>query len=324
MFQQVERPGAPWTPNLVAADLEGLASAGANYLNLSIPGPFAVSPPYAEDVESSRRLDEIIRRAADAGLNVVLSFRTGPGRSERDIVKNDSGPLRRELFDNATAETQFTHMWKTVAQRYRGSNRVVGYDLLVEPHAPDGAKPGEQQEFQGRWARIAQGLIKAVRAEDGETPILVSPVDWGTVAGLESWEPLQGERIVYTAHQYVPYEYTHPPEENARPLPFKQAVQNMRERVEAVRLWKERHPLSPVGVNEFGVWHAAERADEFLHEELRLLEAIGVNHAVWIWEVLDPDYDERTFDVKQNSRLLRALEDNWKHNCEREEPPSPP
>ncbi len=89
----------------------------------------------------------------------------------------------------------------------------------------------------------------------------------------------------------------------------------------AIQCWKDAHPGCPVAVNEFGLAVTAVGVDfkprlphRFIAEELRLFESIGVNHAVWIWEVQDEDYTEREFDVRTNTQVLEALQENWKLN----------
>jgi aryl-phospho-beta-D-glucosidase BglC (GH1 family) len=183
VYQQ-EDSGHPWYPRLVEDDLKGLAKAGANYVNLSVPGPYNVVPPYGRSGAFADRLDEIVRWAEAAGLHVVLSFRTGPGHSEFDITNQGPEAHSRELFTDSRAQAAFIRMWQEVARRYANRPLVVGYDLLVEPHAD--LKPGTPEEpFRKTWADLAQRPVDAIRKIDEKTPILISPSQYGSVDGLE-------------------------------------------------------------------------------------------------------------------------------------------
>jgi len=113
VYQQ-EDSGTPWYPLLVQEDLKDLAQSGANYVNFSVPGPYNVAPPYGPNHAFARRLDEVVSWAEAAGLYVVLSFRTGPGRGEFDITGEGAQPFSRHLFQDAKAQQSFLAMWKEV------------------------------------------------------------------------------------------------------------------------------------------------------------------------------------------------------------------
>ena len=70
--------GPPYTQD----DFERLAAWGANLVVISHPGLFTEEPPYRLDFAVQENLDRLLEMAARAGLFAVISFRTGPGRSE--------------------------------------------------------------------------------------------------------------------------------------------------------------------------------------------------------------------------------------------------
>jgi len=83
-------PG-PLGPPYTQADFDALAAEGANWVDLSVPGLFTVQPPYRPDPAVVEGVDRLIAMAARAGLRVVLSARTGPGRSEFSILREGAG-----------------------------------------------------------------------------------------------------------------------------------------------------------------------------------------------------------------------------------------
>jgi len=79
--------GPPYTQ----ADFDALASLGANYVNLSTPGLFTERPPYVLDEKVQSNLDRMIEMAANASLFAVITFRTGPGRSDFTFYRDGAG-----------------------------------------------------------------------------------------------------------------------------------------------------------------------------------------------------------------------------------------
>lgn len=78
-------PG-PFGPPFEQADFDNLAALGANYVNFSVAGLYTMEPPYEIDDEAVAHLDRLLEMAAQAHLYAVISFRTGPGRSEFSII----------------------------------------------------------------------------------------------------------------------------------------------------------------------------------------------------------------------------------------------
>jgi hypothetical protein len=86
----------------------------------------------------------------------VISFRTGPGRSEftffwgKDDDWFDASYYNDIVWQDRAAQEAWAAMWQHTAARYRDNPIVVGYDLMVEPNANevwlDVWDPGESQE----------------------------------------------------------------------------------------------------------------------------------------------------------------------------------
>jgi hypothetical protein len=137
----------------------------------------------------------------------------------------------------------------------------------------------------------------------------VSPADWGVVRSLTGWTPLRGQKVLYTVHQYEPFAYTH---EGAR----RYSTRDLDTLYAAMQRWLSQNPGEHLAVNEFGVKRHKPRASRFLEQQLERLEALGVNHAAWLWEVSDtsaPSYAPE-FDFKRERAQLRAFTDNWRNN----------
>lgn len=302
VYQQDESrsdKGGDFGPNLVLDDLQNLADAGANYVNFSIPGTYHVKTN-TQWPQMIAHLDNMVQWAKEAGLYVVISARTGPGRGEGDITED--GLMNKTVYNNASQQKAWVSMWQQIAKRYGSQGHVVGLDLMVEPHDVSRAK----------WRSFAQKMIDGIRSVDSQIPILVSPGDWGGADSLDGWNPLRGNNLVYTVHQYEPFTYTH--EESASYSPS-----DLSDQFATMKQWMAEHPGQPLAVNEFGVKKHKKGADRFLVQELQLLEQLGANHAAWLWEVSDTDAPSFApqFDFKQNAKQLAAFKNNWRKNAVR-------
>ena len=81
----------PLGPPFTQQDFDDLAALGANYVNLSVPGLYTEEPPYTLDPDVQDRLDRLLEMVAQADMFAVISFRTGPGRSEFTFYLEDVG-----------------------------------------------------------------------------------------------------------------------------------------------------------------------------------------------------------------------------------------
>ena len=255
---------------------------------------------YRRDPLLWANLDSMVRKAEDAGLRVVVSFRTGPGRNE-SVFGGEEDDVLRELWHSEDARDAWVAMWRETADFLKDRPAVVGYDLMVEPllreENPDSsAKPDD-------WYLLAERMVSAIRDVDGTTPILVSVAPGGNPRAVGNLDPARfrpaENRVVFTVHQYIPYDYTHQrtihSEFDCRtgrptgthvdsPRAYGPQVKEEMESVyDGIRLWKERHKVA-VAVNELGVTRWVDGAAVFLREQLTLVERLPANWALWVWD----------------------------------------
>lgn len=282
-----------------------LRSAGANIVFLSIPGPFMVESPYAVDAEAVTLLDDLVNSAEAAGLFVVLAFRTSPGRSENDILNFLPQPVVRSLhrpFD--PSQQAFIEMWRFVAARFRDRATVVGYDLLVEPHACINGT-NDEDNFRENWRDLCQRTIAAIREIDADTPILVQPASWAAAAALSVWQMPVGDRLVCSVHQYEPFDYTQD-QDGAGQLPFD--FSKTQAAYQAIADFQVAFPQIPIAITEFGVKNTCLDGDNFLRLQQDLIEERMCNHAVWTW-----GDNSGNFDVRAAS-MFAIVTANWAKN----------
>ena len=301
----------PVGPVFTQEDFNQLAGLGANYVNVSHPGLFTVDAPYELDEGSQANLDRLLEMIARADMFAVISFRTGPGRSELTFwgVSPDDemgrSLLNDSVWEDQAAQDAWVEMWRYTAECYRDNPVVVGYDLMVEPNS-NGVffdiwePPDFYPAYAGTtydWNRFYPPIAGAIRDVDPDTPILVGALSFSAAAWLPYLEPTGDPRTVYTVHQYAPMDYTHQqPDDRGRlanTYPGEMDLNWDGEPDSFDRDWLESAlaPLDefrktrgmPVAVNEYGVTRYEPGAAAYLNDLMGLLENRGLNHALWSW-----------------------------------------
>lgn len=289
--------------------------------------------------------------AEAADLFAVITFRTGPGRSDFTFYRGGAGEwfdpalLIESVWEDAAAQDAWVEMWRYTAERYRGNPIVAGYDLMCEPNPAGLLEIYEPEAFYETyrgtlrdWNQFYPRLVAAVRAVDPDTPVLVGAMGWSGVRWLPYLEPVDMPRIVYMVHQYEPQtQYTHqePPAEHAYPSVFDLNWDGEPDQFD--RAWLETYLSivvdfkaetgAPVSVNEFGVARWAPGAAAFMADSMAVFEAHGMNHALWVFSpawppyreevnaldfLLGPDPYQHTPD--KSSELVEAIRTAWRRN----------
>ncbi len=345
-----EHVGPPFTQE----DFDRLAALGANYVNLSGPGLFTERPPYVLDDAVQANLDRLLDMAAQADLFAVMTFRTGPGRSDFTFYRDGAGDwfdpdlLIESVWTDQAAQDAWVEMWRYAAERYRDNPVVAGYDLMCEPNAESVAleiwDPGAfYPQYAGSlydWNQFYPRIVEAIREVDPDTPILVGAMGWSNVYWLPYLEPTGDARTVYAVHQYEPHDYTHQEAPavytypgaldlnwDGAPDEFSRAW--LDELLTVVDDFKAEHG-APVAVNEFGVVRYTPGAAAFMDDQISLFEARGLNYALWAfnpgWQpyagsvdgmdyLHGPDPDHHT-DLEDND-LIAVIRAYWSRNTAR-------
>jgi len=307
--------GPPYTQE----DFNRLASFGANYVNISGPGLFTEEPPYQLDLQVQTHLDQLLDMIQKADLFAVITFRTGPGRSDFTFYRDgagdwfDPGLLREWVWTDQAAQDAWMEMWRYTASRYQGHPVVVGYDLMCEPNAAGIRGIWEPEDFYRDysgttldWNQLYPKITLAIRGVDLETPILIGGMGWSSVRWLHYLEPTGDSRTVYIVHQYEPQqEYTHQENhspQNSYPGEFDLDWDGIPDSFN--HIWLDNYLFAidefqdewgmPIAVNEYGIVRWIPGGANFLDGQLTLFEEKGLNHAIWMW---DPYWEPWASDV---------------------------
>ncbi|MEW6092998.1 MAG: cellulase family glycosylhydrolase [Chloroflexota bacterium] len=343
-------PG-PFGPPYTQDDFDRLAALGANYVNISTAGLFTVEPPYVADEEAVASLDGLLEMAAAADLFGVITFRTGPGRSEFAIIGGGDwlpdGYIIETVWTDEAARSAWAEMWRYTAERYRDYPIVIGYDLMCEPNSNASLDIWDPETFYAQYAGTGYDwnawypdLVSAIRQVDGDTPILVGGNSYSDVEWLSYLQPVDDPHVVYTFHQYSPHEYTHqePPDlTRAYPGYFDTNYDGDPETFD--RAWLENllaiaadfqstHQVG-LAVNEYGLERWEPGGADYVSDEMALFEQYGWNYAAWQWQPAWPPLAEgdNSFNFRFGpdpadltevpNDLLDAYAEAWRRNTVR-------
>ena len=110
------------------------------------------------------------------------------------------------MFDEPLYADHFVELWKRIATRFKNHPHrdvIWAYDLLNEPQLSQAALA--KNALPALMLRAAQ----AVRAIDPESILIVSPNRGGAPFAWVGYEPLPLPDVIYQAHIYDPFFYTH-------------------------------------------------------------------------------------------------------------------
>lgn len=338
-------------PPATQADFDQLAALGANYVQLSIPGIYHINPPYNLDVDAQTNLDNLLAMVENANMFAVISFRTGPGRSDftfyPDVLPPENSDLLVEtVWTQQAAQDAWVAMWRHTAQRYAGNPVVVGYDLMVEPNSAGILGIYDPAEFADQyagtlydWKQLEPRLIAAVRDFDDDTPILLSNNGWSGLYWLNDTYISADPRVVYTAHNYEPFNYsnqwynppmlTYPGTFDADGDGNSEAVNKTWQTnwyADTLDVFLQNHDV-PVAITELGVTRWSPGASTYLADQISIIESRGLNHAIWMFHANWQPFKEadNAFDFLlgpnpansanvSSSALLTVIKQSWAKN----------
>jgi len=286
LWKQGAFRGANVMGRATVEDMRALRSWGANLAEIAFGRVSDSDPPYQFRADRLTRVDRSVEAAEAAGLFVVLTCRSGPGRANFDTSF--------EIWHDEAAQAAYVQMWRRIAEHYRGRPSIVGYDLMCEPHPEQ-----DQEKPSGAWNKLAKLVTAAIREVDKQTPILVNSTGYGYPHRFTDLEPTGDPRTVYAVHMYSPRLYTHQKPE--APVPYPGVVgkhvepeqywdkATIEKTLAAVRAFEQRYKV-PVFAGEFGCARWAPGAEQYLRDEMDLYEKWGWSWAYWAlreWDAMD-------------------------------------
>jgi len=90
--------------------------------------------PFSLNEAGLRHLDNVVEWCEKCGIYCVLDMHAAPGAQNEDWHSDPAGSPA--FFFDETNKNRYMRLWHFLADRYRDSSAVAGYDVLNEPNVP--------------------------------------------------------------------------------------------------------------------------------------------------------------------------------------------
>ena len=242
-------------------DIQFLRKAGFNSVRIPIDYQFFVPG----DAEGFTLLDRVIGWAQEAGLYVVIDMHCAPGGQTGTNIDNSWGfPW---LFESVESQQETIDIWKQIAEHYRDSKTVLGYDLLNEPipHFP------ALQIYNARLEPLYRRIVTAIREVDRNHVVILGGAQWDT--NFKAFGPPFDSNTVYQLHKYWM-------------TPNQASIQEYVD-------FRERYQV-PIWLGESG-----ENNDEWIAQFVTVLEKNNIGWAFWPYKKMDATSSVVSFNRPQ-------------------------
>ncbi len=275
-------------------------------LNRSLGREYTLDEYKAETAKNIDNLATVLDSAARHHIHVVI-----------DLHPFEGGKL---VLGSAAGQQYLIDVWQEIAKRYGKHPAVWGYDILNEPHSRN-LKPGDPS-----WPELAQRTIKAIRAVDPKTPIIIESDRMANYDDLEFLPVFNEPDIIYSIHFYTPGQLTHQLRPDQKPFqgyPDESKGYNkeyLRKELARAREFQQKTGAR-IYVGEFGCVRWAPGAADYLKDLIDIFEEYHWDwsyHAFREWPGWsveysdDPEVNTPVPNTKRKEVLLEGLKKNVK------------
>ena len=255
-YEGATRPTKDQAAYWTTQDTVWLKRLGVNYVRLCVSPDYIYANGEPKPAELAT-VDAAVKRLGDAGFAIVW-----------DLHDNGQMKLDTPGHDNSG----FVKFWQKIAAHYKGkgySNLV--FELVNEPQFNKNAPV---------WHELQQKTVTAVRSIDPNRTIMVSGIGWGGIEGLEKLPILPEHNLVYSAHCYDPFQFTHqgaswtgPDQQNLRNLPFPSSPEAVAKIIDTI-------PAAQQGTAK---WYGEQRYDrKYLLSRLSRVRDFGAKNRKFV------------------------------------------
>ena len=177
-------------------DFKQIASLGANTVRVPFNYRLLETKPYTYCSAGFSYLDKALQWAHKHGLRVILDLHAACGSQNCDWHADSTGSA--ELWRSRACQERTYALWEVIADRYKDSPGLEGYDFLNEP-------------VLGKLStnilkKFYKTLIKSVKAVDKTHTIFLEGDVWSQRIGF--LRDLIDDNISLSIHTYQPLNFT--------------------------------------------------------------------------------------------------------------------
>jgi endoglucanase len=290
----IARELAGWGINTVRLNFS------TDLVNNNAPDKTLVRPTRSDPLAPYRNniamLKSFTAECGKLGVGVILAAN---GIFGRDLVKLED--FTGASF-NARVRPSLMQFWTAMARELRDDPAIFAYDVLNEPNYTF------RRESDGSvwYEQIMPEAIRTIRAINPHIWIAVMPWPWGLPGRFTSMPVIDDPAILYTFHNYPPFNYTH---QGIRDIPrgpvYPGTVREYDS--ELPRMWDKtalaqsmqpafdfaRQHKVRVMATEFGVTRWAKGRDQWIADMVSIFEDNGMDwlyHTYNTWNGWNPSF----------------------------------
>lgn len=297
-------------------DIDFLAKAGFNSIRLPMHYnlytlPIEKEPTKGKNTwleEGFKMTDDLLQWCADNKIYLILDLHAAPGGQGNDANISDNDKSKPSLWENEENQKKTIALWKKLAERYKDSPWIGGYDLINEPNINfTGKNPNGTDEMSNAplW-KLQKDITAAIREVDQKHIIFIEGNGWGN--NYNGLIPIWDKNMAFSFHKYWNY--------NDEPT------------IKAALDLREKYNM-PIWLGETG-----ENSNVWFTELIQLLDQHNIGYAFWPMKKIDniagitnvkttPEYEKlleywKNGDEKPSkeyaTKALMQIADHYKFN----------
>lgn len=250
-------------------DIDFLARSGFNSVRLPMHYnlytlPIEKEPKKGQNTwleEGFKMTDELLKWCTDNKIYLILDLHAAPGGQGNDINISDNDKSKPSLWVSEENQKKTIALWKKLAERYKDSPWIGGYDLINEPNINfTGKNPNGTDEASNAplW-KLQKEITEAIRTVDKKHIIFIEGNAWGN--NYNGLIPIWDNNLAFSFHKYWNYN-------NDETLKF------------ALDL-RDKHNM-PIWLGETG-----ENSNVWFTELIQLLDKHNIGYAFWPMKKID-------------------------------------
>lgn len=220
-----------------------------------------------------KRLDDILKKASDAGLTVMLDFH---GWYDINVGEGD--------------DKLFLNIWKNLAEHYKDCSEWLLFELINEPHTNEGGDLDMSKLMELQTEAISQ-----IREIDPERTIVIAAPEWNGPWTLKDLKVPDYDNLIVAVHTYEPLDFTHQGQAWAGKADVKieltgQILNGVTEQLALISEFKERTGCKVV-LNEFGLTTTGHISDKNVRSYIKCIVEYTKKHDIpWTYWSYSGDF----------------------------------
>ncbi|WBV53604.1 cellulase family glycosylhydrolase [Chryseobacterium gambrini] len=250
-------------------DIDFLKKAGFNSIRLPMHYNLYTLPIEKESKKGEntwledgfKMTDDLLNWCADNKMYLILDLHAAPGGQGNDVNISDRDTSKPSLWESEENQKKTIALWKKLAERYKDSPWIGGYDLINEPNINFTGKNinGTDEMSNAPLWKLQKEITEAIRTVDKKHMIIIEGNGWGN--NYNGLTPLWDDNMVFSFHKYW---------NNNDDATLKFALD-----------LREKHKI-PIWLGETG-----ENSNVWFTELIQLLDKNNIGYAFWPMKKID-------------------------------------